>query len=371
MAKIIRVAYDMRPLGTAYAQRGVGKATECLYLALRKLRPDIKFHLIGYGEPKQEWLEGGVEWAPVPRPRGRFGPYFQGRRLKERLRKIHPHLFHATMVLGPIRDVFLPARLPVPLLACVQDLNVFLLESFADLGGGYFFKQEVKCLLQAAKIHCPSQVTASGLLHRWPRLKSRVKTIPLGPTHAPLAEAVDFTKNKYLLFMGDEENKNINYIFEAFTVIREKFPECKLLGLGRPEKIQALVEPELWEAAAGHVEIKGDLSDKQVQEVLRRARIFLFPSINEGFGFPLLEAMAAGVPIICSELSSMPEVAGPAGCYVDPNNPAELVSAVDTLWNNDNLARALVQKGREQLARFTWEKTAAAVAALYEGIAKK
>jgi glycosyltransferase involved in cell wall biosynthesis len=98
--------------------------------------------------------------------------------------------------------------------------------------------------------------------------------------------------------------------------------------------------------------------------VMRRAEALLFPSLLEGFGLPVLEAMACGLPVITSNRSSLPEVAGKAALYVDPDDPAGIAAAITRLAREPALRQQLAEAGRRRAARFTWENAAAATAAV-------
>jgi alpha-1,3-rhamnosyl/mannosyltransferase len=96
------------------------------------------------------------------------------------------------------------------------------------------------------------------------------------------------------------------------------------------------------------------------------ASVFLFPSLEEGFGIPVLEAMASGVPVVTSNLSSMPEVGGEAALYVNPYNPADIAQKVVQVVEDSALRAGLVQKGLTRASEFTWRRTAEATLAVYD-----
>lgn len=100
------------------------------------------------------------------------------------------------------------------------------------------------------------------------------------------------------------------------------------------------------------------LPPDELAAAYRNAEIFVFPSIYEGFGFPLLEAMAHGVPSIAARSSSLPEIGGEAALYFDPRNARELEKTIERLAHDDALRRELIERGRKRAAEFRWERTA-------------
>ena len=100
----------------------------------------------------------------------------------------------------------------------------------------------------------------------------------------------------------------------------------------------------------------------------RAAALFVFPSLFEGFGLPVLEAMACGTPTITSSVSSLPEVAGDAAILVDPNDKEGLVSAMERVLDDDQLRRNLAEAGPRQASQFPWSRTAAETIAVYRDV---
>jgi glycosyltransferase involved in cell wall biosynthesis len=108
------------------------------------------------------------------------------------------------------------------------------------------------------------------------------------------------------------------------------------------------------------------VSPQELEGLYAAAAVFVFPSLYEGFGLPILEAMARGVPVACSDRSSLPEVAGDAALLFDPESPESIAAAMDRLLREPAEADRLREAGRRQAARFTWERTAEGVLASYE-----
>jgi glycosyltransferase involved in cell wall biosynthesis len=122
------------------------------------------------------------------------------------------------------------------------------------------------------------------------------------------------------------------------------------------------------ESLGERVRLLGFIDDAQLARLYQSASVFLFPSLEEGFGIPLLEAMAAGVPIVTSKVSSMPEVGGEAALYVDPHDPADIAQKVAQAVEDSVLRAGLAQKGLARASEFTWRRTAEATLAVYDEI---
>ena len=117
---------------------------------------------------------------------------------------------------------------------------------------------------------------------------------------------------------------------------------------------------------AEDVRLLGWLPDEELEGLYAAAACFVFPSLYEGFGLPVLEAMARGVPVACSGRGSLAEVAGGAAELFDPEHPADIARAVTAILGDPELAERLRTAGREQAAGFSWQRTAAATLESYE-----
>ena len=109
----------------------------------------------------------------------------------------------------------------------------------------------------------------------------------------------------------------------------------------------------------------GFVNDSELRSIYSAAKVYACPSLYEGFGFTVLEAMACGTPVVCTGETSLPEVAGDAALYADPRSPEDFAAALHIVFTNAGLRNTLIEKGRRNLLRFKWENTAKETLAVY------
>ncbi len=169
----------------------------------------------------------------------------------------------------------------------------------------------------------------------------------------------DQISKPYLFFIGRlEERKSIVSIIETYNILKEKYniPHSLVLA-GKPgygyEKIKFKIQNSKFKI----IEL-GFVDEAKKWELLSGAEVFLFPTLYEGFGLPILEAQSVGVPVVTSNVSSLPEVAGDSALLIDPKNPSEIAEAVQKILSNENKKKDLINRGLENVKRFSWEKCA-------------
>ncbi len=183
----------------------------------------------------------------------------------------------------------------------------------------------------------------------------------------------------FLLYAGNiRPQKNIPRLVEAFAVVRNEFAnhpvysDLRLIIIGdqiaRNPAVRHAVLHSRVETCARFL---GFVPFDTLRIFYECAAAFVFPSLYEGFGLPPLEAMASGTPVVTSNISSLPEAVGDAAMLVNPENVFDIARGIREVLLNDGLRRSLVSKGREQAARFSWERTASEVIEVYEEVARK
>ena len=172
----------------------------------------------------------------------------------------------------------------------------------------------------------------------------------------------------YLLYIGaiDDPRKNVIRILEAFESISNRFPELTLVFAGTTDFNDGNIVSKIDSSKAkSRILRTGYITDIQRRILYSGATAFLFPSLAEGFGTPILEAMACGCPVITSNVSSMPEIAGDAAILIDPYSTEQLAWEMERIVMHEALREELRQKGFMQSAKFAWDKTAEMTEAVY------
>jgi glycosyltransferase involved in cell wall biosynthesis len=174
-------------------------------------------------------------------------------------------------------------------------------------------------------------------------------------------------KRPYILFVGTmDPRKNLVRLIKAFQEAKKTLSDLKLVIVGSKGE---LYTPELNKLiSAGDIVLTGYVGEEDLAYLYNGADVFAFPSLYEGFGLPILEAMACGTPVITSQVYSMPEVAGDAALLVDPENIEEIAAAIRRLINDHELRKGLIEKGLARAKQFTWAKTAAETLAIYQEV---
>ncbi|MEK7513459.1 MAG: glycosyltransferase family 1 protein [Patescibacteria group bacterium] len=165
---------------------------------------------------------------------------------------------------------------------------------------------------------------------------------------------------EYILFVGTiQPRKNLVRLIEAFAKvinypIRTDLVIAGKLGWMYDEILEA---PKKF-GVEKRVKFIGRVAEADLAAIYHDARLFVWPSLMEGFGLPVLEAMAAGIPVITSNRGALPEVAGEAGLLVDPENTQEIAQAMKLVLENEGLRQGLIEKGFRQVKKFSWEQAA-------------
>jgi glycosyltransferase involved in cell wall biosynthesis len=253
-------------------------------------------------------------------------------------------------------------RRPAKRVVCTfHDLFVLTAEYSSPEFRARFAAQARHAARRADLIIAVSHFTArqiSDLLHVEPL---RIRVVPHGVHRAPQSQQ---PREKLVLFVGAlQTRKNLVRLIEAFEALPE---DWRLVLAGAPSGYQAAAILERVQPNGNpRIKVTGYLPAPQLEQLYARASIFAFPSLDEGFGIPVLEAMARGLPVITSNSSALPEVAGDAALLVDPRSTADIAAALTRLASDTDLRRQLASHGLERAKMFSWEQAVAATYSVY------
>ncbi|MEK7598582.1 MAG: glycosyltransferase family 1 protein [Patescibacteria group bacterium] len=226
---------------------------------------------------------------------------------------------------------------------------------------------------QADKIIAVSESTKKDILKFYPEIsESKIKVIYHGFDSALFSQERNIEKEEeikkrlkinaeYILYSGAiQPRKNLEILIEAFEIFKQKTdsPVKLVLAGGRAWLWENIIKKAKNSQLRADIIMPGKLQFDDLGHLMRGAEVFVFPSLYEGFGIPVLEALASRTPVIAADNSSLREVGGDAIVYFKENDPDELAMKIGNILADENLRKNLVGKGLEQIKKFSWEKCA-------------
>jgi len=227
-----------------------------------------------------------------------------------------------------------------------------------------------KCSVERADmVIAVSENTKMDLVNAWNINPEKIRVIYHGidSEQLPFLNLERIIPQPYVLFVGERyEYKNFNRFAESFRILTEQYPDIKLVCTGK--KFSEMEKRLLSELKIGDKTIQISADEHSMARLYRDATLFAYPSIYEGFGMPVLEAMRYDCPVVLSRSSSLPEVAGDAGTYFDPYQVDDMVEKMRSIISSDTLREQKVALGKIRVNQFSWEKSAKEHLALYHDI---
>ncbi len=275
--------------------------------------------------------------------------------------------------------------LNVPFIITVHDLiRYFDLKGYGtfihypNFRDRFYFNLDYKGIKKAIRIIATSHSTKYDLIHYLNIPPERISVIYEG-VDCKIFQPIPNRRYKepYILFVGTEHpRKNFVGLVKAFSQLKgeHRFKDLKLVKVGRAGGKEVDFRGQTMEVVealglAGEVIFTEFVSARELPAYYSGAEVFVLPSFYEGFGFPPLEAMACGCPVITSNTSSLPEVVGGAGIMVSPYDTDGLAQAIRQVLTDDKLRAELIRRGLEQSKRFSWEETARQTQEVYNKVA--
>lgn len=368
----MHIGIDARPLLTRY-KTGIGEFTYSLLESLLQLPSEHHFYMFTTGTEPLPWPTNNytVVRSPLPSKLLNSATTAFGRPHLDEIICRQTKLSRLDAFFSPHLN-FTALTSATPHFLTIHDLNFSLFPEYFTAKQQWWHRllNPKKQCTAARTIFTPSENTRRDVITAYGIAPEKVHCLYPGLRPAVTAITAEQLRKKYTLperfivFLGTREpRKNIALLVQAFTAATQKIaPSIGLVIVGAPGwKNDATTKQTAASPAANRIISIPFVTDSEKIALYQAAECCVYPSIYEGFGFPLLEAMQAGTPVITTNHSSLPEIGGTAAYYINPNRPDELIAALSRLTTNQALRADKIKKGREQAAQFQWDKTAAAL----------
>lgn len=370
MLALNRVVLDARTATDHFP--GIGRYVANLACALAEIAPPGPALL--YDPTTLPDRSCSSAFARLPCAASPFG-LAQQWRVPRALRRANARLYHSTYYLMP----YLPG---MPTVLTVYDLIPLRYPRYFSVAQRLIFLAAHRLALRTAHVVLAiSEATRTDLVRAFGIATDKVTVTPLAaadhfrPQPAPVIDALRRQvglPDRYILYVGSNKpHKNLARLVEAFARARQ-LPRCTSLHLAIAGRWDARYPEARIKArqlgVAEHIVFLPDVADDALPALYSGAEAFVFPSEYEGFGLPVLEAMACGAPVICANRSSLPEVVGDAARLVDPHDVVGLAVAIGELTSDPEEQADLRARGLAQAARFSWRRTAEQTYAVYSAV---
>jgi len=367
----MRVAIDGRLL--FYRRAGIGQYTLRLVEALTRIAPRERFLLLQDRRQRGPLLQApNLRHVPVWTPSHHRWEHFT---LPLELLPLRLDLFHSP-------DFVLPERRAFAGVVTVHDLAFLRFPHLVTPQAARYYGRVHRAVRSAERVIVDSECTRRDVLELLgiPEEKVTVVYMAAGPAFHPYEVPPEdrrtfsgyvLAPQQFALFVGTiEPRKNLPGLLRAFHRMRERYPDLE------PHPRLVIVGEEGWLSQevfrvvnelrlAQEVAFIGSLPLGDLVWLYRAARLFVFPSLYEGFGLPPLEAMACGAPVIASSAGALPEVLGDAAWLIAPEDTEGWAEAMARLWGDDALRAQLRTRGLERAGRFSWDEAAGRTLGVY------
>jgi glycosyltransferase involved in cell wall biosynthesis len=310
-----------------------------------------------------------VQICPIPGRMRSLRLLWESLLLPSYARRLQIDLLHSLGYIAPF-------ALSIPSVITVMDMIHYIYPYEIEKSKRILWKVLFPASLRRAKHAISiSKSVKRDIVRFFPWAESKTTPISLGVDHTLFnpslpGENFSFENDKVRQFIlavaSISPHKNIGTLIRAFAQVQRMWPDLRLALVGmktcHAKALEQLVHNLSLDA---QVHFLGRISDMELAKLYRRARVLVFPSLYEGFGLPLLEAMACGCPVIASNRSSMPEVCEDAALLFDPDDVIQLTQVIVEVLSSEELRTELQRRGLEHAAKYTWETTATKTLEVY------
>lgn len=245
----------------------------------------------------------------------------------------------------------------------------------------YFFKKKAyhrvisRAVKKSAKIIAVSEHTKKDILENFKISPKKIVVTYEGvdTTENPKSETAETILRKYgimrpyILYVGNAyPHKNLDRLISAFKEVAKKHPGLNLILAGKEDYFYKRLKRFVADNHVSGVAFPGHIGEDDLPTVYREAKLYVFPSLYEGFGLPPLEAMARNVPVVSSNASCLPEILGQAAHFFDPRGISETAEAIEKVLTDNALRKNLIAAGKNQVNKYDWKKMATETLQIYQ-----
>jgi glycosyltransferase involved in cell wall biosynthesis len=285
---------------------------------------------------------------------------FRIRRLSWVLTRLHAYCrgdYDVLLCLTPA----IPVPTLLPTIAVVHDLTPLKVRGLNPITEKVSFWAGLQTLRFADRIVTDSRCTMEDFAKMSLLPRRRAAVASCGPGIFPSREEADYSRQfvPFVLYVGSHAlHKNVIRLIHSFARVRaERELKLVLVGSGSAEQLGRVARTVRADSIQSRVILLNSISDAQLSSLYQHCRLLVCPSLYEGFGLPVLEAMLHGAPVVCSSVSSLPEVAGNAAILFNPLSVQDMADKLQTLLDSPGLAARLSEAGRDRATLFTWDRT--------------
>ena len=337
-------------------------------LALERIRPaDVRLSVFAGSEGRAGAGDLPLQLSTFPANGPVKGLVWEQTLLKRMTRKAGIDLLFNPANVAPLNA-------PVPSVVTIHDLAFLLFPEYFSRTFALYYRTVVpRIAAQAARVLTDSNSTKTDLINYLDVPEEKIAVVPLGVSpefrRRILKSELEEVRARhklparfFLSISSLEPRKNLGRLLEAYRMLPEEIARehaLVLAGAGNRIFADSGLSKGLAAVRNGKVYIPGYIPDQDLPAIYRMSTALVFPSLYEGFGLPVLEAMSASTPVVTSSRASLPEVAGHAAVQIDPESAEEIAAAMELLASDSGTRKLLIERGKKRAAGFTWEKTAA------------
>jgi glycosyltransferase involved in cell wall biosynthesis len=346
---------------------GVGKYIKNILLELDKLGIEC---VIFYSSPPKIKIEGENIKSVVLGFKNRY--IFEQILLPLALKREKVDMYHA------LGNIGVPLFCPIPAIVTIHDIipleikDYFSYSPLPFLSRFSYTTRLISSLKNANKIIAVSNYVKTQVIQKLKINKEKIKVIYSGAPEVvqPGNLPKDLVGKKYILNHGGMDiRKNLDRLIEAFASTHAKYPQLNLVITGENKRIKADLAKLISKLKLDDsVIFTGYVDDMTLSAIIKNAIMECYPTLSEGFGFPILESFALGIPVISSNTSAIPEASGRGAILIDPHSVTQISEAMEKVLTDTELRNNMVIQGKSQYNRFNWEKTANEYLSLYNSI---